>query len=105
MFFEAVKAGDLSWLKENVILEKSKWDKDEMGNVQIQLILSKLEGADKISSADLRVLYNNINNKALSIQAFGRLATGYLGESEDINFAGSTLKGFKIKWKTDKDND
>ncbi len=105
MFFEAVKAGDLSWLKENVILEKSKWDKDEMGNVQIQLILSKLEGADKISSADLRVLYNIIYNKALSFQALGRLATGYLGESEDINFAGSTLKGFKIKWKTGADND
>ena len=104
MFFDAVQAGDLSWLNENVILEKSKWDSDELGNVQIQLILENLDGKDKVSSKNLCDLYNNINGKNLTTVSFGRIAAGHLGTPKTIKIDGKTSQGFMIDWKTKKDD-
>ncbi|MBT5314240.1 MAG: hypothetical protein HOL36_08115, partial [Candidatus Marinimicrobia bacterium] len=104
MFFDAVQAGDLSWLNENVILENSKWDSDELGNVQIQLILENLDGKDKVSSKNLCDLYNNINGKNLTTVSFGRIAAGHLGTPKTIKIDGKTSQGFMIDWKTKKDD-
>jgi hypothetical protein len=97
MFFEAVSRGDLAWLENNIVKEVSGYD-HELRNQHYENILNRLKGASKIAVNDLCELYNNVNGKNLTPNAFGRLAAGHLGVSKSVKIDGKTYQGFKINW-------
>jgi hypothetical protein len=99
MFFEAVNRGDLTWLEDNIVKEVSGYD-HQLRNQHFENILYRLKGATKVAVNDLCELYNNINGKRLTPNAFGRLAAGHLGESKSVKIDGKTHQGFKINWNS-----
>ena len=105
-FFEAVNNGDLAWLQRNVV-KVTGYDSDII-NAQIDNILFNLLDTNYISSSDLRELYNNINNKNLTKNMFGRYAAGYSLKPKPIKTkTGDVIWGVKIDWtrpQSDDDN-
>jgi hypothetical protein len=104
IFFEKVKAGDISWLWENINKPTRYGSDDEYR--RIENILRGLSGSDKISTQDLCDLYNNVNRgsgKPLEKVGFGRLAAGHLGKSKQVRINGLNVQGFDIKWETYED--
>jgi len=96
MFFDAVKKGDLQWMYDNVIkyIGYDSLEKD----LKIKNILKSLSGSDKCRTDDLCLLYNNINGKSLTSVAFGRMASGYIGQAKQMRFEHENKNGFAIQW-------
>ncbi|MDZ7796975.1 MAG: hypothetical protein U5N56_07990 [Candidatus Marinimicrobia bacterium] len=104
IFFEKVKAGDLTWLWENINKPSGYGAEDEYS--RIEGILRSLSGSEKVSTQDLCDLYNNVNKgsgKKLEKVGFGRLAAGHLGKSNQVRIDGLNVQGFEIDWETYSD--
>ncbi len=98
LFFDAVKAGDIKWLLENLVKDKYSEFIEANYSVIRDLALG-LKNTDRVSSETLRTLYNNINGKDLEPISFGRLAAGFLGgESKPMKIAGKSSRGYMIDW-------
>ena len=98
LFFDAVKAGDIKWIMENLVQEKYG-DFSAVNFAEIQTLARGLKSKDRVSVDTLRALYNNITGKELEPIKFGRIAAGFLeGESKPMKIDGKSSRGYMIDW-------
>jgi hypothetical protein len=95
-FFEAVKKGDVSWLRDHI--QESDEDSYHSG-FDAKRYLNGLNGLVAVRVSELCALYNTLMRKQLATVAFGKLAAGYLGESKIVGKRPDRFRGWAINWQ------
>ncbi len=102
LFFNALKSGDYYWFTDNFCQDVPSFilDTNMIGAKQVLDFLGRpnLDGYVIIKSGDLGILYNHMNQKNLTKQGFGRLATSRLGEAKSYRFGNDVIHGFKLRF-------
>jgi len=99
-FFDAVKRGDLDWLRDNLVMRSGYNASDK--HQDMVLLMDSLKHRKSVSMKDLCILYNYINHKDLPVNTFGKLAAGYLPRPKAIKVGNETIWGIQVDWKNKK---
>ena len=99
-FFIAIKNGDITWLKDNIVL-RDNTDNLEREYASLHTLISDLPDTSGIKWKDVRRLYNYINFKNLSAPSFNKIAKTWLPKpiSQRLNDGNVTSHGILVKWR------
>jgi len=100
-FFEAISAGDIQWIRDNLV-ERDGYNAGERF-VEMGMIVHTIAAGTSVSMRDLCTIYNYVNHKNLTVGAFGKLAAAYLPKPKAIRSAGERFWGIDVKWQVEDD--
>ena len=98
-FFEAINKGNLGWLRDSLVRQDGYGSGEK--HIEMQSLIKHFESAELVSTKDLCRLYNYINHKNLTVNAFGKMAAGLLAKPKSIRAGADVSWGIKVAWNED----